>query len=627
MAGFIFGGETGVQSAAELARRRKLVDALLDTGDVMPRTFGEGLTVFGRAIAGKLQDKKLSAKEEAERVRAMAEFNGIPGVSGGGSGSGGGGGDYGSPWVPKEKTPLPAADPGMIGGGRAGIGFAGAAPADPGMIGATGGLALPGQSGGTAEEIFQAELMAAGLPEHVVHGIMMNGKDESNFDPNAVGDNGAALGILQWNGPRKRALEAFASSVGGSPTDPKIQAQFTLAELGGSEKAALDAMMATKSAGEAGAAFVNQFERPAEEHRARREAAYLGGTGGGPVTMSASSGTDPAAGLDLAKLAELASNPYLPEGQRAIVSALLTQAMTPTDPMDALALEKARLEIEAMKNPGADPMAAIELEQAQLNLDQDRAGAGADAATYGTTLQFFTDPNTGKTRAGVLGSDGTLKEIAPPDGGDWATGIEKVDAGTKWLIYDKRTGQKIGEEIKDVRGEESEKAIGKIEGEATGALPGATGMAALIDQQINDLKNDPYLPNMLGPIDSRMPNVSEDAARVQGRIDQLQGGAFLQARQMLKGGGAITDFEGQKAEAAFVRMNAAQSVEDFTAALDEFNSAVQDGIKKLEAQAGSGGAAPAASGAPVAITSDAEYDALPPGTMFVGPDGKTRRKP
>ena len=53
-------------------------------------------------------------------------------------------------------------------------------------------------------------------------------------------------------------------------------------------------------------------------------------------------------------------------------------------------------------------------------------------------------------------------------------------------------------------------------------------------------------------------------------------------------------------------------------------------LKKLEAQAAAG-ASPAATppppGATVAITSDAEYDALPSGTMFKGPDGKVRRKP
>ena len=59
------------------------------------------------------------------------------------------------------------------------------------------------------------------------------------------------------------------------------------------------------------------------------------------------------------------------------------------------------------------------------------------------------------------------------------------------------------------------------------------------------------------------------------------------------GGGAITDFESQKAEAAFARLNQAQSPEDFKAALDEFNSAVKEGVRKLEQQAG---AAPQSSG-------------------------------
>lgn len=129
-------------------------------------------------------------------------------------------------------------------------------------------------------------------------------------------------------------------------------------------------------------------------------------------------------------------------------------------------------------------------------------------------------------------------------------------------------------------------AEGKVTGEAAGALPGASAMAQHVSEQVDSLKTDPYLDRMLGPMDSRLPNLTADAARVQGKISQLQGGAFLQARQMLKGGGAITDYEGQKAEAAFARLNQAQSKEDFTAALDEFNFYVQQGLAKLEAQAG-----------------------------------------
>jgi hypothetical protein len=36
---------------------------------------------------------------------------------------------------------------------------------------------------------------------------------------------------------------------------------------------------------------------------------------------------------------------------------------------------------------------------------------------------------------------------------------------------------------------------------------------------------------------------------------------------------------------------------------------------------------PQESDAPAKIESDADYDKLPSGAMFVGPDGKTRKKP
>jgi hypothetical protein len=129
-------------------------------------------------------------------------------------------------------------------------------------------------------------------------------------------------------------------------------------------------------------------------------------------------------------------------------------------------------------------------------------------------------------------------------------------------------------------------AEGKVTGEAAGALPGASSMAQHVAEQVESLKNDSSLESVLGPIDAVTPNFLPGSVRAQGKIDQIKGGAFLQARQMLKGGGAITDYEGQKAEAAFLRLNQAQSKEDFTAALDEFNMYVQQGLAKLQQQAG-----------------------------------------
>lgn len=145
---------------------------------------------------------------------------------------------------------------------------------------------------------------------------------------------------------------------------------------------------------------------------------------------------------------------------------------------------------------------------------------------------------------------------------------------------------------------------GKLEAGAAAAAPGELALFNTLEFQVNDLLNDPYLPNMLGPVQGRLPNVSAEAARVQGKMNQLSGGAFLQARQLLKGGGAITDFESRKAEEAFLLMNTALNEEDFRKAMQNFLDAVRAGLPKLQTAApaagGTGATAPTTSAAPAA---------------------------
>lgn len=119
-------------------------------------------------------------------------------------------------------------------------------------------------------------MLDRGLPEHVAAGFMENMADESGFRLDAVGDSGNAKGLIQWNGPRKRAFEERY----GDDWSIDNQLDFLMHELQGPEKAAWNKISQTQTPGEAAAAIVNFFERPAEEHRARREAKYLGGEGG-----------------------------------------------------------------------------------------------------------------------------------------------------------------------------------------------------------------------------------------------------------------------------------------------------------------------------------------------------------
>lgn len=70
------------------------------------------------------------------------------------------------------------------------------------------------------------------------------------------------------------------------------------------------------------------------------------------------------------------------------------------------------------------------------------------------------------------------------------------------------------------------------------------------------------------------------------RIGQLQSTTWLAARQMLKGGGAITDYESRKAENAMARLSRVKNEADFKAALADLRSAIVEGKKKLDAAAG-----------------------------------------
>jgi flagellar protein FlgJ len=59
----------------------------------------------------------------------------------------------------------------------------------------------------------------------------------------------------------------------------------------------------------------------------------------------------------------------------------------------------------------------------------------------------------------------------------------------------------------------------------------------------------------------------------------------MDARQLLKGGGQITDFEGKKAENGIARMQRAQSPEEFKKGAIEYQEAVRAGVAKLRKKA------------------------------------------
>jgi hypothetical protein len=72
------------------------------------------------------------------------------------------------------------------------------------------------------------------------------------------------------------------------------------------------------------------------------------------------------------------------------------------------------------------------------------------------------------------------------------------------------------------------------------------------------------------------------AAGFDALLEQVQGGAFLKAFADLRGGGSITQIEGEKATTALTRVKRAQSEIEFVRAAREFVEILRDGIKNAD---------------------------------------------
>jgi hypothetical protein len=108
-------------------------------------------------------------------------------------------------------------------------------------------------------------------------------------------------------------------------------------------------------------------------------------------------------------------------------------------------------------------------------------------------------------------------------------------------------------------------------------------------EDIDKLRTHPGLQYITG-LSSKVPIIpGTSQASAQALADQVKGQTFLQAYQSLKGGGAITEVEGKKAEAAIARLNQAQSTRDYQTALDDLKEVLRSGLDQAHKQSGKGG--------------------------------------
>ena len=572
----------------QIERKRAYIAAMMPKFG-SAKYVGEGLGQLATGFAVGRQNKRLDAAEGAGRESADKMFERIFGTANSAQ----------SP----DMSPLSVL--GMQGPGPA------ITPVDPSNPEAIASDAMTALGKGATPEGIKAGLVARGMPEHIAEGFVMNFQDESGLNPGInetsplVPGSRGGFGLAQWTGPRRKALEAFAAEKGMPVSDPGVQMDFLMTELQGPEAGAWAKISGAQNAGEAGAAIVNDFLRPAEEHRASRAAEYLGG-GGIPASGAAAAPTS-APQIDVNELYMALQNPWLTPEQKGLITSMIGEQQAASDPMRQIELEKAQLELAQMKNPTEQPPEDFTARMFTLNsmgidpqseegkvyiMTGKLAGSeGSGGTEYGLTPQYGTDKD-GNLVAIQFAKDGTSIATPLPEGVALSKGIEKLDLGTHFQYVNSITGEKIGDPVsKNLAEAESQKAIGKAEGEATGAAITGLGAAeskatqgiALIDSIIND----PALSGITGMIQGNLPPLSQAGTDLNVKIGQVQGKAFLEAFDSLKGGGAISEREGEAATAAIARLDRAQSTEAYQAALAELKGILQTGLDNMRKKAGS----------------------------------------
>lgn len=151
-----------------------------------------------------------------------------------------------------------------------------------------------------------------------------------------------------------------------------------------------------------------------------------------------------------------------------------------------------------------------------------------------------------------------------------------------------------------------EKALGKTAASAQAALPQVSATADRGIRLVDELLAHPGFSSVVGA--SLTPGArfipGTDSSDFQARFDEINGGAFMQAFQSLRGGGQITEKEGEKATAAITRMRTSQSEKEFTRGAREFQD-VMRGVKARTEQLA--GQYPAKSAAPQSATGGIKF--------------------
>lgn len=338
MAGFIFGGNTGIATPEELANRRRWAQTMIRSGtERTPQDPWEGIASIARVLSGNFADYRARQEETKQRGAADSRFSALFKSSATPAASAGG-----SPTVtpvsysPEEQTGAP--------------GYRGIAKVMPQS---DTGKWLNAQLA-SDPDLKLSPAAAAGITGNL--DLETGGfKHMQEIKPMVPGSRGG-YGWAQWTGPRRVQFEAWARQNGLDPASKEANFGFLKHEmLNTPEGKVLASLQGAQDPGQAATIFSDQYLRPGIPHMDRRVAAAQGYASGSPSIQPAGD-TQPvrlaqAGGPGLNELLQAYSDPWASEEQKSILQMYIQQEMQKADPLRQLQLEEGKLKIDALKNP------------------------------------------------------------------------------------------------------------------------------------------------------------------------------------------------------------------------------------------------------------------------------------
>lgn len=234
-------------------------------------------------------------------------------------------------------------------------------------------------------------------------------------------------------------------------------------------------------------------------------------------------------------------------------------------------------------NPAADPASVAEY---KFYANQEMQ-AGRQPASYADWRKGANQTVRAGMGAPIWGKNRKSGEYMP---------FEPMSDGTISSLVDPNA--KAGDFIFDPGTVASDKAAGAAFGtQQGGAQFNIPKMKQDVEQEVANIDAiaadqqglDQVFGNVMGVPQQWLPTLpGTPKANMQERIKQVVGQNFLNAYSSLKGGGAITEVEGSKAQEAMARLGSAQSKEAFLQALQDLKAVLAAGYQRMGGQASSG---------------------------------------